>query len=215
MALMNGGRLCASSVMPSRSRCRSCRLERNHFALSPDCWRSAMIASVAATISSHTGRRDQQVLERATHAHVHLAQIGIDRTDVAPRVGIHIDVGVGNVKKPRLGVVRTRGKNRRAHQSQGAALAACPPRAPGLVGGTVSYAEHALVEGAPDQPAGNCHRGDARALEHCSSCDCHLPPPLPSTITRWHSTRATDRSCLMKMTAFSLLEVPWAGVLRS
>ena len=65
--------------------------------------------------------REQQVLDCAAEADVHLAKRRIDAADVARAVGEHVDAVTSTMtcaKAPRLRVVRIRGEDRCAHELQ-------------------------------------------------------------------------------------------------
>ena len=97
------------------------------------------------------GRRNQQVLERASDPHDQFAQARVDRADVAPRVRIDVYRVVRDVEHPWLGIVRVGGENRRMNEVQQPCWRSGVPVPPGVVCRARSGTEDALVESAPGQ----------------------------------------------------------------
>jgi hypothetical protein len=101
-------------------------------------------------------RRDgcqQQVLQRAAEAHVHLAQERVDAADVACAVCEHVDEIRTDAKGP-WRVLCGLGARIAAATSRCGARRAVVPVFPGRIRGALAGAEHALIPGAPGKRTG-------------------------------------------------------------
>src|SRR5271157_877404 len=99
------------------------------------------------------GRRSQHdVFQSATHANVFFAQIWIKRADIPAGVDVQLNRGIADLEEPGLGVMRTGGENRGAHQSEWTVLCFAPVF-PRLVSWAVTGAEDALIPSPPNAAA--------------------------------------------------------------
>src|SRR5580658_1276252 len=77
--------------------------------------------------------REREILQRAAQTDMLLSQITIKSAWIPSRIRIQLDLIVGDLEKPGLGVVWTGGQNRRAHERQWPILLVLPVL-PWLVG---------------------------------------------------------------------------------
>ncbi|MCU1472709.1 MAG: hypothetical protein JWQ92_777 [Amnibacterium sp.] len=118
--------------------------------------------SVARRRGSHGGgeadslRGVGDVLDRTSCRELHLAPVGVHRTETAAEVIDHVDALRADLEPPRLGIVRVRGEDPRGDEPKrrGPAL----PQLPRLVCRPTTAGEHTSARGEDVTPDRRAHR---------------------------------------------------------